>query len=149
MMRSPSARSRRGFTAAVALVGMMVLGASSASAWTFATQSAPQKASYNGVSFGDGAGSIVRSGFAYVNTNASIKDPVSNGKGVFQDTYAYSSASVASTQTSRSETSTWKSMSQTQLYSYQGWVGAWAESKVCEDTSWQPDICSSTRNSAL
>lgn len=45
MMRSLSARSRRSFTAAVALVGMMVLGASSASAWTFATQSAPQKAS--------------------------------------------------------------------------------------------------------
>lgn len=91
----------------------------------------------------------MRSGFAYVNTNASIKDPVSNGKGVFQDTYGYNSVSFASAQTSRSETSTWKSMSQTQLYSYQGWVGAWAQSKVCEDTSWQPDICSSTRDGAL
>lgn len=148
-MRTLSNRVRRSIAVTATVVGMVAVGATGASAWTFATTGAPQSAISGGASVGDGAGSIYRSGFAYVKTDAKLKDPVSNGRGVFQETYAYNSKSQASGQTGRRTGSTWASMQQTSLYSYQGFAGATARSKVCEDASLRPDVCSSDRLSGI
>ena len=133
----------RGCCAAV-----VVTGATSASAWTFATTGAPQRAVYNGVSFGEGAGDIFRDGFSLIHTDAKLRDPVSNGRSVYQKTSVWFPTNLqytgAAQSTGRRSESTWASMKRTTINTTISSGGASASSKVCEDASLQPDICSST-----
>jgi len=131
--------------AAAALVGV---GAASASAWTFATTSAPQRAIYNGTSFGDGAGTISRSGYSILNIDVKLKDPVNNTGRPYQQTNAWFPTDLnytaASTQTGRRSqgANTWASMNRVTINTTRSSYGVRVESKVCEDVSLRPDICS-------
>lgn len=135
-----------------AILGASILAfgiGSSASAWTFATQSSPQRAIYNGVSFADGAGSLVRSGWNDIITTTQLRDPVANSGAAYQESSATSSASWGQTQSDRRTGSSWASVSTPDYYSTAGWVGATATSKVCEDVALRPDICSTSKAGRL
>lgn len=149
MEHSLTVRGRRTGLTVLAVVGMMIAGAGTASAWTYATQSAPQSAIYKGVSHGDGYGSMYRSGYNYVITTATLRDnKPNNDRGIFVSSQAWkSSGGPARTSTGQSHSSGWRTVAQTRLHSASGWVGASGWTKVCEDASAQPDICSTERYS--
>ncbi len=102
---------------------------------------------YNGVAFGHGAGNIYRQGYNYA--DVSLRDPVVNDRAVYQQTQATTRAGSSRGQTGRHSGSTWRSMPQVSLYGSSGWVGASGFSKVCEDASLRPDICSTSRSAYL
>lgn len=135
------------------ILGLTAAGASGASAWTFATKASPQSAIYNGVSFGDGAGNIYRSGYSTILIDVDLRDRVSNGRGIYQQTNAWKPGdtrfTAASAQTGRRSVNSWARMQQKKIGTTVSSVGSWASSKVCEDASLRPDICSTTKSSAL
>lgn len=92
---------------------------------------------------------IYRSGFNYVLADVSLRDPVSNGNPVYQQTQATTRAGSTRGQTDRHSSSTWPLMPRVSLFGSAGWVGATGFSKVCEDASLRPDICSTTRSAGL
>lgn len=122
--------------------------------WTFATKASPQSATYNGVSFGDGAGNIYRQGLSMIYIDVSLKDPVTNSRGVYQDTYVWKPGDTrwtgASAQTGRrTDNASWAAMKQKSINTVRSSAGHWARSKVCEDAPLRPDICSTGKSSAL
>ncbi|MBE9927217.1 hypothetical protein G8C93_15130 [Cellulosimicrobium cellulans] len=141
-------------SAATALaVSLLLIGAVGASAWTFATKASPQRAIYNGVSYGDGAGAINRFGLATINIDVELKDPVNNGNPVYQETRAWKPADpgwTGATATAGYRSgSSWAAMSRKTINTVKSSVGSWASSKVCEKQDLRPDICSVTKTSAL
>ncbi|NKX92712.1 hypothetical protein HF995_05390 [Sanguibacter hominis ATCC BAA-789] len=130
------------------MVAMMAAGAGSASAWTYATKSAPQSATYKGVSHGDGYGAMYRSGYNYVITTATLRDnKPDNDRAIFVSSQAWASSGTARTSTAKTHNRDWTTVAQTRLHSANGWVGASGWTKVCEDASLRPDICSTERYS--
>lgn len=144
-------RSRLLGTLGVA-TALALVGATGASAWTFATTGAPLKAAYNGVTFGEGAGDVYRSGFNYIYSDVKLRDPVANGNGVFQQTNAWHPTNLdwtgSAAETGRRTVNTWASMNRTTINTVISSIGTWSSSMVCEDASLRPDICSSKKTSA-
>lgn len=143
-------RSVRKATAVVgAVLALILASGSAASAWTWATTSSPLSVVYNGATRGQGAGTTYRSGYTYVYTDAKLRDTLSNGWSIYEQTNAYNSVSNWQAQTGRRSGSTWASMNRTKIYSYDGWVNATAIVKVCEDAPLRPDICSTSKVSGI
>lgn len=145
---------KRSLSAILLSLALAVASSGTAYAWTFATQGSPQSAIYNGVSFGDGAGKIYRQGFSSIYIDVTLRDRVSNGRGVYQDTYVYKPGDTrwtgASTQTGRrTDQATWASMKRKTINTVRSSAGHWGRSKVCEDASLRPDICSKNTSRAL
>jgi len=147
--RAGNAMGRSGVV--LGLAGALLFGGmATASAWTYATTSSPLSATYNGVSFADGAGSMTRSGFSNIVTTARTKDPVANSGAAYIENRANKPGQLgASSQTVRRTASSWAVVAIDDLYSSSGWAGAWGFVNTCEDVSFRPDICSPTRSSRL
>ena len=144
-------RRRLAITALV--LGLTVASAGGASAWTFATTTSPQNVLYDGTTLGQGAGNIYRSGYSNVLIDVKLRDKVPGGTGIYQQTTVWKPASPgwtpASTQTGRRTVDSRASMAQKKIITTRSCLGHWASSKVCEDAPWRPDICSTTKSSAL
>ena len=138
-----------------AVVAFLVVGATGAGAWTFATTSAPQQARFSGVSFADGAGTIARSGYSVLNIDVKLKDPVDNNGRPYQQTTArfpedpgYAGASAQTGRRAQGR-NTWAAMKRVTIGTTRSSYGVLVTSKVCEDIALRPDICSTTRSSRL
>lgn len=136
-------RTRRGVLTLALACTMMIGGSTVASAWTFATKSAPQTVSTKGVVRGEGYGKIFRAvtrGLPRYYTNATLRDRSANGNPVYQVT----SSGTGSSKSARYSGTAWRTVAQHQMP-----VGSWrvkqARSKVCEDISWAFDKCSSDK----
>jgi hypothetical protein len=141
-------------SAAVGLtVALLMIGSSGAAAWTWATYSSPQHAYYNSVSRGAGYGEAYRSGYNTVVITAALKDSYINGRGAYHTSTVWKPGDTrripVTSETGRYEGASWKNMTTRFVDTLTSSAGMYANSKVCEDASWQPDICSTNRASAL
>lgn len=131
---------------------LLLAGTTGANAWTWATASSPQQAYYNNVSRGAGYGEAYRSGYSTVWITTALKDSYINARGAYHDSTIWkpgdNTRSPIYSQSGRHE-GPWVNMPSRSESTATSSLGMWASSRICEDAPWQPDICSTTRSSAL
>lgn len=129
---------------------LVVSGAATASAWTFATQGSPLKVYSRGTLGGQAAGSLTKVNASQVKLASQLTDNKTNGDRAYvtvRGIGAFGDGNVESGRRDDGGTS-WANMSPKYMYGT-GAAGFTFYVKVCEDDSGRPDPCSDNKTGRL